>query len=215
VTGSLESFSKPVFRGVSHGLAFFVALPLCVVLGLLAETARATAAAVVFGISVAVMFGASALYHRVAWSPERRRVMRRIDHAGIYGLIAGTYTPFGLLVLDGPWRVGVLAVVWSGAVVAIVIRVTWDDAPRWLAAVIAVGLGWVAVVAFPQLLEGAGLSVVALALAGGLCYTLGAIVYATKRPDPFPLVFGFHEVFHVLVIAAVAFQYTAVVAIVT
>jgi hemolysin III len=136
--------------------------------------------------------------------------LRRLDHVGIYGLIAGTYTAFGLLVLDGHWRNVVLTIVWSGALAAIVLKLAWLDGPKWLSAVIGVALGWVGVVVAPQLVGEIGLGGMSLVLAGGLAYTAGALVYAFRRPDPFPAVFGFHEVFHVLVIGAVACQYSAV-----
>jgi len=202
--------ARPRLRGVFHEWAFFVAIPLGIVVGLVTDTSRGRVAAAVFAGSVAVMFGASGLYHRVDWAPQRRRLMRRVDHAAIYGLIAGSYTPFGLLVLTGAWRITVLAIVWSGALAAIVLRFAWTSAPRWLAAVIGVALGWVAIVVFPQLLTRTGLLASLLVLAGGLCYTLGAVIYARRRPNPFPAVFGYHELFHLFVVAAVAFQYTAV-----
>jgi len=202
--------ARPRLRGVFHEWAFFVSIPLGVVVGLVADTSRGRVAAAVFAGSVVVMFGASGLYHRVDWAPRRRRLMRRVDHAAIYGLIAGSYTPFGLLVLTGAWRVTVLAVVWSGALAAIVVRFAWTSAPRWVAAVIGVALGWVAIVVFPQLLTRTGLLASLLVLAGGLCYTLGAVIYARRRPNPVPAVFGYHELFHLFVVAAVAFQYTAV-----
>ncbi len=201
---------KPRLRGVSHQWAFFLAVPLGVVLGLAAETPRARIAAAVFAASVVAMFGASALYHRVTWSPRRRPWLRRVDHAGIYCLIAGTYTPFGLLVLEDDWRITVLAIVWTGAFAAIVLKFAWVGAPKWLAAVIGISLGWVGVVVYPQLVARTGIFASLLVLAGGLCYTAGAIIYARRRPDPFPTVFGYHELFHALVIAAVAFQYAAV-----
>jgi hemolysin III len=201
---------KPRLRGMFHEWACYVTIPLGIVVGVLADTTRARVAAAVFAGSVVAMFGASALYHRVTWTPRRRRLVRGIDHAGIYGLIAGSYTPFGLLVLTGVWRITVLAIVWSGALAAIVLRLVWSEAPKWLAAVIGVALGWVGVVVFPQLLERTGVLVTLLVLAGGLCYTLGAVIYARRKPDPLPAVLGYHEVFHLLVIAAVAFQYTAV-----
>jgi hemolysin III len=201
---------RPRFRGVSHRIAFFLALPLAAVLGLEVQTAAGRVAAIAFGTSVAAMFGASALYHTVDWPEARRRWMRRLDHAGIYALIAGSYTPVGLLVLNGNWRLVVLGIVWIGAAVAIALKFLWVDAPKWLSAVIGIGLGWVAVVVFPQILDRVGIAGSLLVLAGGLAYTAGAIVYALRRPDPLPAVFGYHEVFHALVIVAVAFQYSAI-----
>jgi hemolysin III len=201
---------RPRFRGVSHRIAFFLALPLAAVLGLEVQTAAGRVAAIAFGTSVAAMFGASALYHTVDWPEARRRWMRRLDHAGIYALIAGSYTPVGLLVLNGNWRLVVLGIVWIGAAVAIALKFLWVDAPKWLSAVIGIGLGWVAVVVFPQILDRVGIAGSLLVLAGGLAYTAGALVYALRRPDPLPAVFGYHEVFHALVIVAVAFQYSAI-----
>ena len=201
---------KPRLRGVSPQVAFFLALPLGVASTLEADTFQGRVAAIVFGASVAAMFGASGLYHRVSWSPRRRRWMRRLYHAGIYALIAGTYTLFGLLVLRGDWSVVVLAIVWSGAAAAVALKFLWVEAPTWLSALIGVGLGWVGVVAFPQLLARIGLGPSLLILAGGLAYTAGAVIYALRRPDPFPTVFGYHELFHACVIVAVACQYAAV-----
>ena len=156
------------------------------------------------------MFGASALYHRVTWTPRRRVWARRLDHIGIYGLIAGTYTPFGLLALHGAARAAVLGVVWGGTSVAVAVKLFWPSGPKWTAAVAGVALGWVGIAALPQLVENAGPDVTALALAGGVTYTLGALVYALRRPNPLPATFGYHEVFHALVVVAVALQYAAV-----
>ena len=167
-------------------------------------------AAAVFAGSVAVCFGASALYHRVTWTPDLRRWMRRVDHAGIYLLIAGTYTPVCLLVLNGTWRIVVLAVVYAGAGAAIALRFIWIDAPKWLAAVFGIALGWAAVVIFPQLATRLNPAAVVLLGVGGLVYTAGAIIYVRRRPDPMPTVFGYHELFHALTIAAVACQYVAI-----
>ena len=136
--------------------------------------------------------------------------MRRLDHAAIYLLIAGTYTPFGLLALSGAWRWTVLTIVWGGALLAIVFKLAWVDAPNWVSAVIAVVLGWIGVVALPQIWSDAGATGVALLAAGGSLYTAGAVVYARRRPNPVPAVFGYHELFHALVIAAAACQYAAV-----
>jgi hemolysin III len=187
-----------------------VSLPLGLVLILGANTGLGLLAAIVFAVSVATMFGASALYHCLDWPEAKRRWLRRIDHAGVYGLIAGTYTPFGLLVLHGHWRTVVLSIVWGGALAAVLLKFVWLDAPKWLAAAIGIALGWVGALVFPQLLDEIGLAGTLLVLAGGLAYTAGALVYAFRRPNPYPAVFGFHEIFHVLVIAAVGCQYSAV-----
>jgi hemolysin III len=202
--------AKPVLRGVFHEWAFYAAIPLGVALGLMPNTASGQVAGAVFAGTVVAMFGASALYHRFTWSARTRSVLRRLDHVGIFGLIAGSYTPFGLLVLSGAWRVSVLAVVWSGALAAILAKVAWVRAPKWLSAVVGIALGWVGVVVFPQLLDRTGGLATTLLVCGGVCYTLGGVVYARRRPDPFPRVFGYHELFHVLVVAAVGFQYAVV-----
>jgi hemolysin III len=201
---------KPRLRGVLHEIGLYASVPLGVALGLLATGARAQVSAAVFAGAVVAMFGASALYHRFTWSPSTRLWLRRLDHAGIFGLIAGTYTPFGLLVLHGAWQIVVLAVVWGGASVAILAKLAWVAAPKWLSAVAGISLGWVAVIAFPQILGHAGVAAATLVALGGLLYTAGGVVYARRKPDPVPHVFGYHEVFHALVVAAVALQYVAV-----
>jgi hemolysin III len=195
---------------VFHLGAFFVALVVGGFLIAAAPSGRVQFAATVFAAAVAVMFGASALHHRVTWGERGYRWSRRIDHAGVYLAIAGTYTPFGLLVLHGAWGVVVLAVVWGGAAAAIVLKFAWVDGPKWLAAAIAISLGWVAVIVLPQLVAGLGWDGTTLLLVGGLCYTIGGLVYALRRPDPRPAIFGYHEIFHLLVVAAVAFQYSVV-----
>ena len=201
---------KPRLRGVLHEYALYASVPLGVALGVLAAGTRAQVSAAVFAGAVVAMFGASALYHRFTWSPSTRLWLRRLDHAGIFGLIAGTYTPFGLLVLHGVWQIVVLSVVWTGAGVAILTKLAWVAAPKWLSAVAGTTLGWVAVAAFPQILNHAGVAAAVLIAVGGVCYTAGGIVYARRKPDPLPHLFGYHEVFHALVIAAVALQYAAV-----
>ncbi len=201
---------RPRLRGVFHLYAFLVSLGAGSALVSVASGGRARAAAAVFAVAVAAMFGASALHHRVTWRERGYRWSRRIDHAGVYLAIAGTYTPFGLLVLHGAWRTAVLGVVWGGAAAAILLKFLWVDAPKWLAAAIAIALGWVAVIVFPQLVAGVGWSGTGLVLAGGLLYTAGGIVYALRRPDPLPAVFGYHEIFHLLVVAAVSLQYAVV-----
>lgn len=205
---------KPRLRGVVHEWAFYLAIPLGVSVGLVADTSIARVAAGVFGGGVVCMFGASALYHRVAWSARWRRWLRRADHAGIYAMIAASYTPFGLLVLSGDWRITVLAIVWTGAGVAVLTRMFWARPPRWLPVVVGCALGWVGVVVLPQLLAKTGLLPSLLVVGSGVCYTLGGLVYARRRPDPFPSVFGYHEVFHALVVCAVGVQYIVVAAFV-
>ena len=200
---------KPRLRGVFHELGFYAALGLGVAIVLTAEPGRARIAAAVFACCVAICFGASALYHRPTWRPSVRSWLARLDHAGVYLLIAGTYTPFGLLVMSTGWAVPVLTIVWSGALLAIILKLFWVRMPKWQAAAIGVGLGWVSVVAFSQLLK-LGVGGVLLVLAGGLLYTAGAVVYACRRPNPVPSVFGYHELFHVLTLAAAGCQYAAI-----
>jgi hemolysin III len=211
--GMVESsvrLARPLLRGVLHQAAFSVSLVVGTLVIVAAEGAQQHAAAAIFAGSVAACLGASALYHRVTWSPGLRLWMRRVDHAGIYLLIAGTYTPVCLLVLSGAWRLVVLAVVWGGAAAAIVLKFVWVSAPKWVAAATALALGWVSIAILPQLVERLDPAAVALLGAGGLAYTAGALVYARRRPDPAPRVFGYHELFHALTIAAIACQYVAI-----
>lgn len=201
---------KPRFRGVSHQYAFFASLITGAVLVLVAPTRKATTAAAIYAASVSGLFGASALYHRITWRPATRRWMRRLDHSMIFVLIAGTYTPFGLLVLHGPLASVVLAVVWGGALAGVALKLAWVDAPKWLMAGIYLALGWVGAATMPQLMSRAGVGAVALLAVGGVLYSAGAVIYALRRPDPSPRVFGYHEIFHVLVIAAAAAHYAAI-----
>lgn len=193
-----------------HQGALLISLAVAPFVVLAADDTRARAAAAVFAGSVAVCFGASALYHRVTWRPGVRRWMRRVDHAGVYLLIAGTYTPVSLLALEGAWRPAILTTVWVGALAAIVLKFAWVDAPKWLAAAIGIALGWVAVVALPHLIGHLEPAALILLLVGGIAYTAGAVVYARQKPDPLPAVFGYHEVFHALTIVGVACQYVAI-----
>jgi hemolysin III len=202
---------RPRLRGLSHQYAFFASLASGTLLVLLAPTPRATLATAIYAASVSALFGVSALYHRSTWTttPARRR-MRRLDHAMIFLLIAGTYTPVGLLVLEGTLATVVLAVVWGGAVAGIVLELAWASAPSWLGGTVYLALGWVAVVATPQLFTRLGVAGGLLLVAGGLVYSAGVAVYALRRPDPVPAVFGYHEVFHLLVIAGVAAHFLAI-----
>ena len=207
----MSTVARPRLRGVLHLVAFVVACGVGAVFVVEVQGGRRLVGAAVFAASAAAMLGASALYHRVTWSSTRMRLrMRRVDHAGIYLLIAGTYTPVGLLSLHGSLQHVVLAVVWVGAGAAILTKICWVDAPKWLSAVFGLALGWVGVVALPQLEHSAGAAAVALLAAGGLAYSAGAIVYARRRPDPVPAVFGYHELFHALTIVALACQYVAI-----
>jgi hemolysin III len=191
--------------------AFFASLALGVSLVVFAPGGRGTVAAAIYAASVAALFGVSALYHRVDWKrPASRRWMRRLDHTMIFVLIAGSYTPFALVVLEGPIATAILIVVWVGAAAGAAMKLAWIDAPKWLGALIYVLLGWVGVAVFPHMLEELGVTPTAMVGAGGVLYTLGALVYALRRPDPAPTVFGYHELFHVLVIAAAAIQYAVV-----
>jgi hemolysin III len=202
---------KPRLRGVSHQWAFFVSLAAGIALVIVAPAGRATLATAIYAASVVALFGVSALYHRITWTSEDvRRLMRRLDHSMIFFLIAGTYTPFALLVLEGTLATAILVAVWGGALAGIVLNLVWIDAPKWVTALVYIVLGWVAVAAFPEMISQIGLTATALVGIGGILYTLGAVVYALNRPDPVPAVFGYHEVFHVLVIAAAALQYAVI-----
>jgi len=200
---------RPLLRGTLHQAGFVVACAVGTVFVSTVDGRRLVAAAV-FAASAAAMLGASALYHRVTWSVRARLWMRRVDHAGIYLLIAGTYTAVGLLALHGSLQHVVLGLVWGGAGAAILAKLCWVGAPNWLSAVEGVLLGWVGIVALPQLVRTAGPAAVALLGAGGVAYTVGAVVYARRKPDPLPAVFGYHEMFHALTLVALACQYVAI-----
>jgi hemolysin III len=204
-----QQLVKPKLRGVFHELGFYAAAAVGVLMVVTADPGKARVAATIFASCVVLCFGASAIYHRPTWRPRARSWLARLDHAGVYLLIAGSYAPFGLIVMSKGWAIPVLGIIWIGAFLAIVLKLFWVGAPKWLSAAIGLTLGWVGVVAFPQLLK---LSLVAIVLvvASGLLYTAGAVVYARRRPDPRPLVFGYHELFHVLVVAAVACEYVVV-----
>jgi hemolysin III len=201
---------RPLLRGVLHEVGFAAAIVVGVLVVIGSDGVTRSLAAAVFAGSAATMLGASALYHRVTWSPRVRPWMRRVDHAGIYALIAGTYTAVGLVSLHGALRTVVLTIVWSGCAAATLLKLCWVRAPKWLTAAIAIALGWVGIVAVPQLLRAAGFTPVALIAAGGVAYTLGGIVYVRRRPDPVPALFGYHEVFHALTLVALALQYAAI-----
>jgi hemolysin III len=208
---SFELADRPRLRGLIHQYAFFTAVAAGASLVALAEGARARIACAVYAAALVAMFGASALYHRAPWrSPRARAWARRIDHSMIFVFIAGTYTPFALLAFTGVVPALVLASVWGGAALGVVLNVSWIDAPKWVTAPVYLLVGWVGVVAAPQLFSELGIASAVLVLVGGILYTLGALTYATQWPDPFPATFGFHEVFHVLVVLAAVSQFVAV-----
>jgi hemolysin III len=208
---SLDPSLKPRLRGVLHQWAFAVSLLAGIGLVLEAGSARARVAVAVYALSVAALFGTSALYHRVDWrSLSARRWVRRLDHTMIFVLIAGSYTPFGLLVLRGTLGTVILIAMWSAALAGAVFKLVWIDAPGWLGAATYVLVGWIALVALPELLERLGIAAVGALALGGILYSVGAVIYAHKRPDPVPTVFGYHELFHLLVIVAAALQYAVV-----
>ena len=207
----LQPELRPRLRGVSHLWGFVISLPVGAALTLAAEGGREILGAAVFALGVSTLLATSAIYHRVVWRTARsRNRMRRVDHSAIFLLIACSYTPFGLLVLDGTVATVVLVTVWAGALIGSVVRIAWLDAPPWAIAVVYVALGWVAVIATPDLLDELGGAAMGLLALGGVLYTAGAVVYARRRPDPFPAVFGYHEIFHALVIAAALAQYAVV-----
>ena len=201
---------KPHLRGWLHAGTFPLAVVAGIVLVVLADGTRATVATAVYATSAALLFGVSALYHRFHWSPRTEAVLKRLDHSNIFLIIAGTYTPFSLLLLDDSRGRTLLWLVWAGAVAGIAFRVLWVGAPRWLYTPVYIALGWVAVFYLPDILRTGGVAVVTLLAVGGALYSIGGLVYAAKRPNPSPRWFGFHEVFHALTLAAFAVQYIAV-----
>jgi len=207
----MTATAKPRLRGVVHEYAFFVAVVAGAVLLFVAPSPKARLATAIYVLGLAGLLGTSALYHRVTWrKPNVRRWLRRLDHSMIFVLIAGTYTPFALLVLSQPLGTVVLVLIWAGAAGGIVLSLLWPDAPRPVSAAIYVSLGWVAIIAMPQLFDRLGALGIAMIVLGGLLYSAGALVYARKRPDPVPTVFGYHEIFHVLVVAAAALHFAVI-----
>jgi hemolysin III len=205
----IEDELRPLLRGVTHAYAFWAALVAAVVLTVLAGPGVPRVSAIVYGGGLCALFAASGTYHRWRWNPRWRPLLRRIDHSTIFVFIAASYTPVALLVMHGTLRWVILAAVWSGALIGVVLSVAWITAPRVLSAACYLALGWVAIAAMPQLVDRLDVAPLVLLAAGGLLYTVGAVVYATKRPNPWPSTFGFHEVFHALVIAAATVQFVA------
>jgi hemolysin III len=202
--------AKPRLRGVLHQWAFFASIPADALLLALAPDGRARLALAIYALGLSGLLGTSALYHRVTWNPAARRWLRRADHSMIFLLVAGTVTPFAVLVMHGTLATVLLVVVWSGAIGGVALSMLWPDAPKPLSAAMYIALGWAGATTTPQLLDHAGVGAVVLIAAGGILYTLGAIAYARGRPNPWPAVFGYHEIFHALVVAAAICHYAAV-----
>ncbi len=202
-------FDIPRLRGVTHAYAFWLALVAAGALIVLTPAGAPRVAAAIYGAGLCAVFGGSGLYHRWRWHPRWRPLLRRLDHSTIYVFIAACYTAVGMLVLTGATRWVVLVTVWSGAALGIVFSLAWVNAPRWLSSSTYVVLGWIAVLAVPQLISALPAAPLVLVASGGVLYTVGAIVFALGRPDPWPRVFGFHEIFHVFVILAAIAHFIA------
>lgn len=206
---------KPTWRGRIHQVSAFVAVPLGLALVAIAHTGIARVAAVVYATSLVALFTTSATYHRVTWSPQARRIMKRLDHSMIYVLIAGSYTPFALLVLDGAWATAILVTVWTGAVIGIILKLVMIEKLGALGVVLYIALGWVALIALPQIVSGLNGVETAMLVTGGVLYTVGAILFVTHWPNPRPGVFGYHEVWHSFVAGAGLCHYILVFQILT
>jgi len=202
----------PRLRGLLHAYAFWFAAVAAAVLVALAPSGEARLAAAIYGAGLCALFAASGLYHRWRWSPRWKPMLRRLDHSTIYVFIAATSTPVALLVLDGTLQVVVLASVWIGAVLGVAFSLAWINAPRAVQAATYLTVGWAGAVAIPALLREVGVAAFVLFLVGGILYTAGATIYAAQRPDPWPRTFGFHELFHLLVIAAAVVHFVAMAA---
>lgn len=207
---ALTAAVKPRLRGWLHAGAFPLSALGGIVLIALAHGRSARVACAIYAVTATMLFGVSALYHRGSWSPRWHAVLKRADHANIYLIIAGTYTPFAVLVLPPTTRHTVLWAVWVGAVAGVVFRVCWLAAPRWLYVLLYIALGWTAIIILPTFVQRGGVAMTLLVVTGGALYSVGGVVYALQRPNPAPRIFGFHEVFHALTIAAFAAQYVAV-----
>jgi hemolysin III len=205
----MDTTSKPRLRGVSHQFAFFVALGAGLVLVGMSASARVAGASAVYAVTLAMMLGVSAAYHRGAWRPAVERIWRRLDHSAIFLVIAGTYTPICVIGVGGATGMRMLLIVWAGAALGILQATLWSHAPRAIAVALYISLGWVGAAYFPEVRAALGTAPLVLIFVGGLLYTAGALVYALKRPDPIPTTFGYHEIFHACVIAAAVCHFAA------
>ncbi|MBX3017352.1 MAG: hemolysin III family protein [Bdellovibrionaceae bacterium] len=207
--GPLESV-KPLLRGRFHEAAAFVSLGACLMLITRASSRMMIFAVGIYSLSLICLLTVSALYHRINWKPAARAVMRRLDHAAIFVLIGGTMTPIFLIALPNGMGHAPLAAIWALILVGILQTIFWIRAPKWLAALLYVGVGWIPVYYFTELGQALGGYGVGLILAGGIVYTLGAVIYALKSPNPWPRVFGYHEIFHIFVVIAAVLHFCVI-----
>jgi hemolysin III len=210
---AVSELPTPRLRGRIHQAAFFISLPTGAALVALAGGGVRTAVAAIYAASLTAVFGVSAAYHRGPWTPRVRRWMKRLDHSMIFVLIAGSYTPVSVLALEGPWEVVLLSVAWAGAAVGVTLKMARPDGLSVLTAILYMALGWLALVALPQLVRGMSPAELALMVSGGVLYTAGAIVFASRRPDPRPAAFGYHEVWHAFQVAAAVCHYAMILLI--
>lgn len=206
----LTTEERPALRGWLHAITVLAVVAGAAVLLLVADSARAYVGGAIFAASLFLLYGTSATYHRVHWRPTARQVVKRLDHAMIFVLIAGTYTPLCLQV-SLAWGIPMLSVVWGIAGAGIVLKLLWPDGPRWLSVALYVALGWLALAAVSELVTWFSAVELAMLGIGGALYTVGGVVYAIRRPDPWPRVFGYHEIFHLFVVAGSALHYSLVV----
>ncbi|MGZ4140649.1 MAG: PAQR family membrane homeostasis protein TrhA [Actinomycetota bacterium] len=204
---------RPRLRGRLHQIAFIFSIPAGVAVVALGRTGRARAAVSVYAVGIMALYGVSAAYHRIPWSPRARQLMRRLDHSTIFLFIAATYTPFSVLALQGAWRVSILAAVWGIAAIGVALKMTRLKAASRAGTAMYVALGWTAIVALPQLVKDLSAASIALLFIGGALYTTGAIIYALRRPDPDPQVFGYHELYHSFVIVGSLCHYAMIVSL--
>ncbi|HEX7464913.1 MAG TPA: hemolysin III family protein [Actinomycetota bacterium] len=206
--------AKPRLRGWIHEIAFFVSVPAGITLVLLAGSPLAKVVAGIYAVSLTAVFGSSAAYHRGRWSPAALRRMKRLDHSMIFVLIAGSYTPVSVFALHGTWSVVMLSLAWATAAVGITLKLAKIDGLQVTTAILYMGAGWLALVALPQIVHGLSVPAIVLMVAGGLLYTAGAIIFASKRPDPRPATFGYHEVWHSFMTAAVVCHWVMILLVV-
>jgi hemolysin III len=205
-----DEYGRPLLRGYFHLGASVAAAGGCILIVLLANSAKAYVGGAVFAVSLLALYTTSGLYHSIRWGPPVKDILKRLDHAMIFVLIAGTYTPFCLFAGSPAWGVSLLAVVWSIAGVGVGLKIAWPNAPRWLSVALYLGSGWIALVAATKLTDWYAIGPLAVVALGGVLYSAGGIIYGLRRPNPFPRVFGYHEVFHVLVIAGSALHFSVV-----